>query len=94
MLIIVVILKSNKMKKKILGVVVFLVGALGVMYIMGVFDGGKATEEDNAQGETTNEVIGDVLEDAENIKMPDSEEDTTELDLGLDDEEFDPEAML
>ena len=38
--------------------------------------------------------IEKVLEDAENIKMPSSEEDTTELDLGLDDEDFDPESML
>jgi len=81
------------MKKKILGVVVFLVGALGVMYIMGVFDGGKATEEDNKAGEeiANDKELEDALDKA--VDMPDFE-DTTELDLGLDDEEFDPEAML
>lgn len=82
------------MKKKILGTLVFLVGAVGIMYLMGVFDSGHATEEDNKAGE---EIANDKeLEDALNnaVDMPDFEEDTTELDLGLDDEEFDAAAML
>lgn len=79
------------MKKKILGTLVFLVGALGVMYFMGVFSSGEATEEDHAQGETT---VKELEGAYDNVDMSDFDDDTTELDLGLDDEEFDPEAML
>ena len=49
-LIIVVILKKKTMKKKILGVLVFLIAMFGVMYFMGVFEAGEATEADNKVG--------------------------------------------
>ena len=94
LLIIVVILKKKTMKKKLIGVLVFLIAMFGIMYFMGVFTSGEATDDDKAEGEKANIEIEKVLEDAENIKMPSSEEDTTELDLGLDDEDFDPESML
>ena len=82
------------MKKKLIGVLVFLIAMVGVMYFMGVFDSGEATEADNKAGD---EIANDKeLEDALNnaAEMTDEFDDTTELDLGLDDEEFDPEAML
>jgi len=78
------------MKKKLLGTLVFLIAAVGVMYLMGVFDSGQATEEDNTAAEEVKKELEDVYE---NVEMPEVEEDTTEVDLGLD-EEFDPEAML
>jgi len=82
------------MKKKLIGLLVFLIAMFGVMYFMGVFEAGEATKADNKVGD---EIANDKeLEDALNnaAEMPSSEEDTTELDLGLDDEEFDPESML
>ena len=82
------------MKKKLIGVLVFLIAMCGVMYFMGVFSSGEATEEDNSQGELTNSAV----EESQTQKkieetMPDFE-DTTELDLGLDEENFDPESLL
>ena len=82
------------MKKKLIGVLVFLIAMFGIMYFMGVFEAGEATDEDHSQGEVTNSVV----EESQTQKkieetMPDFE-DTTELDLGLDDEDFDPESML
>jgi flagellar basal body-associated protein FliL len=93
-LIIVVILKKKKMKKKLIGLLVFLVAMVGVMYFMGVFTSGEATEEDHSQGEETNSAV-EESQTREKIEetMPNFE-DTTELDLGLDEEEFDPEAQL
>lgn len=82
------------MKKKILGILVFLVAMFGVMYFMGVFSPEPPTQTDLDELEKSKVEMEKVLEDAENIKMPGSEEDTIELDLGLDDEDFDPESML
>jgi hypothetical protein len=79
------------MKKKLIGLLVFLIAMVGVMYFMGVFDKTKATPEEIEAGKKGGDELLDVYND---IDMSDFEEDTTELDLGLDDEEFDPEAML
>ena len=50
------------MKKKILGILVFLIAMFGVMYFMGVFEAGEATEADNKVGD---EIANDKeLEDA------------------------------
>ena len=82
------------MKKKLIGVLVFLIAMFGVMYFMGVFSPEPPNQTDLDELEKSKVEMEKVLEDAENIKMPGSEEDTIELDLGLDDEDFDPESML
>ena len=82
------------MKKKILSTLVFLIGVLGVMYFMGVFSSGEATEEDHAQAESTNSAVNDS-QSQENLDAttPDFE-DSTELDTGLEFDENDPASML
>ena len=94
LLIIVVILKKKTMKKKILGILVFLIAMFGVMYFMGVFEAGEATEADNQVGDeiANDKELEEALKNA--AEMPAELDDTTELDLGLDDEDFDPESML
>ena len=83
------------MKKKLIGVLVFLIAMLGVMYFMGVFDKKKATPEEIEAGKKGGDELLDTTSSVyDNIDMSGFEEDTTELDLGFDDEEFDPEAML
>ena len=79
------------MKKKILGTLVFLIGVLGVMYFMGVFDQGKA---DDASIQKGNEISNDKgMNDAlDNAEMPEVEVDSVanEMEVG----EYDPADML
>ena len=90
LLIIVVILKKKTMKKKLIGVLVFLIAMFGVMYFMGVFDKAGGTEDDHKAGEE----IGKDEETDQKLK------EGTEYDVWgddsteVDDEDFDPESML
>jgi len=78
------------MKKKILGTLVFLVAAVGVMYLMGTFDGGEVTADDKAQEDVTKAAVEEsITKEKIEETMPDFD-DTTELDLDLGD--FDPAA--
>ena len=80
------------MKKKLIGVLVFLIAMFGVMYFMGVFEAGEATEEDNQVGDEIGEdpETDKKLEEATEYDV--WSEDSTELGVG--EEEFDPESML
>ena len=79
------------MKKKILSTLVFLIGVLGVMYFMGVFDQGKA---DDASIQKGNEISNDKgMNDAlDNAEMPKVEVDSVanEMEVG----EYYPADML
>mgnify|MGYP000046900739 FL=1 len=83
------------MKKKLIGLLVFLIAMVGVMYFMGVFDKTKATPEEIEAGKKDGDELLDTTNSVyDDIDMSDFDEDTTELDLGLDEEEFDAESML
>ncbi len=82
------------MKKKLLIVLVLLVLTGAGLYLGGFFDKGEVTKDDTSQGEETKEAIEDILDDVENIEMPDFEDDTTGTNVVEEEEEFDPEAML
>ena len=80
------------MKKKLIGVLVFLIAMFGVMYFMGVFDKAGGTEEDHKVGES----IGNDEETDQKLKEGTEydvwSDDSTEFEG--DDEEFDAESML
>ena len=80
------------MKKKLIGLLVFLIAMVGVMYFMGVFDKAGGTEDDHKAGES----IGNDEETDQKLKEGTEydvwSDDATEVDG--DDEEFDAESML
>ena len=79
------------MKKKLIGLLVFLIAMVGDMYFMGVFDKGKA---DDASIQKGNEISNDKgMNDAlDNAEMPKVEVDSVanEMEVG----EYDPADML
>lgn len=85
------------MKKKILIIVAVVVVLVGGTVAVLALTGGGATEEDHAQGDTSDEDLsgeGGALENPENNEMPESNLDDAAADsleeaLGID-EEFDP----
>ena len=82
------------MKKKLIGLLVFLIAMVGVMYFMGVFDSGEATEEDHAQAESTNSAVNESQSQENLDATTPNFEDSTELDTGLEFDEEDPASML
>lgn len=77
------------MKKKLIGLLVFLIAMVGVMYFMGVFDSGEATEEDKAQGDNTAKELEGTYE---NVDMP--VDTTADIEINLVFDEEDPASML
>jgi len=77
------------MKKKLIGLLVFLIAMFGVMYFMGVFDAGEATKEDHVQGENT---VKELEGTYENADMP--LDTTADIEIDLEFNEDDPESML
>jgi flagellar basal body-associated protein FliL len=76
------------MKKKLIGLLVFLIAMVGVMYFMGVFASGEATEEDKTQAESTNAAVDSSQTEEKIGETTPNFDDTSEVDLGL--EPFDP----